>query len=57
MDSSQKDHLTAIYAFVEFLSTHSEAKLYLIGDGPQKQDLVDIVQKFRAQNNIILQVK
>ena len=53
MDSSQKDHLTAIYAFVEFLSTHSEAKLYLIGDGPQKQDLVDIVQKFRAQNNII----
>lgn len=53
MDSSQKDHLTAIYAFVEFLSTHPAAKFYLIGDRPQKQDLIEIVQKYGAQNNII----
>ena len=53
MDGNDKDHETVIKAFTRFLQNNPEAKLYLIGDGPNRPNLEKMVEDFHAEKNII----
>jgi glycosyltransferase involved in cell wall biosynthesis len=49
----QKGHKFLIKAFSEFLKTYSDYKLILIGDGPDKTNLLDLTQTLGIENNVI----
>lgn len=54
LDEEQKDFITLINTF-EFLYKNNmiKEKLYIIGDGPNKNDLVDIVKQKNLEQNIL----
>ena len=53
MDANDKDHETVIKAFTRFLQNNPEAKLYLIGDGPNRSNLEKMVEDFHVEKNIV----
>jgi glycosyltransferase involved in cell wall biosynthesis len=54
LDEGQKDFITLINAY-EFLYKNNKIKekLYIIGDGPSKNDLVNIVKQKNLEQNIL----
>lgn len=54
LDEGQKDFITIINAY-EFLYKNNQIreKLYIIGDGPNKKDLVDIVRAKKLEQNVL----
>lgn len=54
LDEGQKDFITLINAY-EFLYKNNsiKEKLYIIGDGPNKNDLVNIVKQKNLEQNIL----
>lgn len=54
LDEEQKDFETLINAY-EFLykNNNIKEKLYIIGDGPSKNDLINIVQSKKMENQIL----
>lgn len=54
LDEGQKDFITLINAF-EFLYKNKtiKEKLYIIGDGPNKNDLIDAVKQKNLEQNIL----
>lgn len=41
----EKDHRTALAAFAEVAPTFPEAKLRLVGDGPSRRDILELVER------------
>ena len=52
--SPEKGFLDLIYVMEKLVKYNNEIRLYLIGDGYQKKEIVDLVNKLNLNNNIIL---
>ncbi|MCJ0941578.1 glycosyltransferase, partial [Mammaliicoccus sciuri] len=52
--SPEKNHEELIKAFVNVVEKHPESRLYIIGDGPLKKTLNQLIGKLRMQNHIFL---
>jgi len=50
----QKGHKFLLEAFARFIIEYPEYKLILIGDGPEKDQILRLIKKFNLNNNIIL---
>jgi len=49
----QKDHVTLLAAFSQFLKIHPNSKLMLIGDGDLKSDLVEFSEKLGINEKVL----
>jgi len=52
--STEKNHVNLIKAFKEVVKTNSSIHLYIIGDGPLKDDLEQLIQQLNLQDIITL---
>ncbi|WP_239720703.1 MULTISPECIES: glycosyltransferase [unclassified Mammaliicoccus] len=52
--SPEKNHEELIKAFVKVVERHPESRLYIIGDGPLKKVLNQLISTLRMQNHIFL---
>ena len=54
LDIIQKDYLTLIKAFKVYTEYSKDKKLYIIGDGPSKNEIKKLIKEYKMENNIIL---
>ncbi|UXR78202.1 MULTISPECIES: glycosyltransferase [unclassified Staphylococcus] len=52
--SPEKNHEELIKAFVKVVQRHSNSRLYIIGDGPLKRELKQLIARLGMQNHIFL---
>jgi glycosyltransferase involved in cell wall biosynthesis len=52
--SKDKDHDTAIKAFCKFARRHEKVKLVLVGDGPRRSEIEDLIRSAGVEDRIIL---
>ena len=52
--SPEKNHINLIYAFREFLDLGYDADLYILGDGPLRQKMEELIQKLDLGGHVIL---
>jgi glycosyltransferase involved in cell wall biosynthesis len=49
-----KGHLTLIRAFARIAPRHPELKLYILGEGPLRSELVSLVRELKLQDRVLL---
>lgn len=54
LDTVQKDYETLILAFRELKNKGINKKLYIIGDGPSKKEIQELIRKNDMENEILL---
>lgn len=52
--SHEKDQLKLIEAFAEVHKKHKNSRLFILGDGPLKQDLIECIRKLSLENGVFL---
>ena len=52
--SKEKNYISTINAFSLIKNKHPKAKLFIIGEGPQKKELENIISNLNMQNDIFL---
>ncbi|HAM80019.1 CDP-glycerol glycerophosphotransferase family protein [Ornithinibacillus bavariensis] len=51
--SPEKDHQKLIKAFTQVSAVHNHVRLYIVGDGSLKKDLIQLVQELNIEDKII----
>src|SRR5699024_12661809 len=51
--SPEKDHMKLIQSFYELSKTHSDIKLYIVGEGVLKTQLEQLVDRLNLNNRVI----
>jgi CDP-glycerol glycerophosphotransferase len=52
--SPEKGHAKLIRAFAELVETNPDSKLAILGDGPLRQDLQDLIKNLSLEPNVLL---
>lgn len=54
LDTLQKDYLTIIKAFSRLKEKHINKKLYIIGDGPSKEEIKKYIEDYKLEDQVKL---
>lgn len=52
--SPEKNQLNLVKAFAEFVKEHPNNRLFILGDGPLKQELKNMISRTKSENNIFM---